>query len=212
MPDRARTPPSAAAWLQVATYWLMARFDIFHYSSAAMVATRDATSFSDPAAAHAAGYLETKALDAALQDGAGRIERLSRASARSDAASGNALSRVSTAMALSRQSLVRPSASGLQRKSLITVDESSTAAMDDVAEMQARLEAAAGQLGGAGGPEIAPYLARVSAAAERLRRVSAAVDRQRGGPAGTGLQRRSIMQRSSLEGARAGSLDGAKRV
>lgn len=193
----------------------MARFDIFHFSSAAMVATRDATSFDDPAAALAAGALETKALDAALQDGAGRIDRLSRASAVSDPSSGGALSRVSAAMSLSRQSLVRPSTTGLARKSLITVDESSAAAMDGVAEMQSRLEAAAGQLGGAGGPEITPYLARVSAAADRLRRVSAAVDRQRGlgRPSAGGLQRRSLMQRgASLEGGRGGSLDGAKRV
>lgn len=156
--------------LKVGTYWLLEKYDIFHYSSGAMVATRDVKSFEDPAGKLAAGHIETKALSAALADGASTIARIARTSAHS-----GALQRVSNTMALGRVSLAAP----LGRTSLVAVDESQEVTLANVDAVEAQLSAAAATLGPLNTGEVEAALRRVGFAASNLRRVSQAVDRQR---------------------------------
>jgi hypothetical protein len=163
--------------LQVATYYLLDKFDIFHYASGQMVATRDTHTFTDPAAALAAGRVETKALESALKEGQSRIDEMSRKPVSKPTAQSAALGRVSNAMNLARTSLKEGSA-GLNRKSLISVDESAASRMMQVGNMEQQLHTAAGELDPVVRSSVEPDLQRVSAAVNRLKRVSVAVDRQ----------------------------------
>lgn len=150
------------------TYWLMVKFDIFHYQTGMMVATRDNKCFDHPGAKAAAAAIETKALDAAIADGMAEVEKIARTS------SNTALSRVSQSIALQRKSLVGQTPQGLHRKSLMSVDVPNTDVLNRIDELQSELEQAA-----KANPEIQAHVDRVTHAADRLRRVSVAIDRQR---------------------------------
>jgi hypothetical protein len=154
--------------MQVFTYWFLVKFDVFNYATGMMVATRDNKSFSHPGAKAAAAAVETKAFEAAIADGMATVEKLAHKSGTP------ALSRVSQSLALQRKSLVTPSHGGLQRKSLISVDESNAAVINQIDKMRGDLEQASKE-----NPEIQPHFERVAAAADRLKRVSQAVERHR---------------------------------
>lgn len=67
-------------FLQLATFWLIRKFDLFHAVSGQMVAVRDVHTFDNPTAAAAAGITQQKYLDYALAAGAEEAEKLARTS------------------------------------------------------------------------------------------------------------------------------------
>jgi hypothetical protein len=161
--------------MQMLTFYLMDKFDIFHFKSGAMVATREHDDFSKPSAAMATGVIETKALQAALASSASAAEELARRSGPGAAAA--RLERLSQAM-MARKSLTPVSMlSGGKAQRL--------EAMQDVDDIEELAKQSSGQ-----DPALAPHLMRVSTAAANLRRVSQAVNQQE-------LARRSAVGRAS---------------
>ena len=65
--------------VQMLAYWVLYKFDLFHYKSGAMVATRDDHEFEGkPGPELAAGRLESKALESALKSTSTQATRLSK--------------------------------------------------------------------------------------------------------------------------------------
>ena len=70
--------PLTSVVTQVLAYWLLYTFDLFHYKTGAMVATRDDQEFEGkPGPQKAAGRLESKALESALTSTIRQASRLS---------------------------------------------------------------------------------------------------------------------------------------
>jgi hypothetical protein len=166
----AGSPHSIA--LQMLAYYIMAKTDLFQFTSGAMVATRDDHKFEGkPGPELAAGRLESKALESALKSSSASAARLSAQSM--NPLSRQSLHQASNNLDLARQSLAQLSAGGLGHPSLYTIDERQ-AALNRISNMAEELRSSVDE------PAMRPHIARISAAAERLRRVSNAMDQQRG--------------------------------
>ena len=103
---------------QVLTYKAMEKFDLFHYHSGAMVATRDHHDFEHPGGKLAAGHVETKALDAALHSGQANMESLARQSQQH----GAALNRVSQARCYACLLVSTPASCGRYSMQMLDAD------------------------------------------------------------------------------------------